>query len=239
MALGLGAAGGDLTTPLTVRAAGLDHGLVDGELRERLVQHLAGPLPSQRSGQVDGHVVARSKGGAQRVCASRRQARDGSWIHAGLPLHDGVSLDVDAASACSPGELGVLPRGDVHHGLAVVLDQLLQHDGPGGHVDAERQGFCSEDQFAGPAGESLFNDRFEGGQLPSMVGGDTRAESAPKILIPERLQVSDRQSADVSVSDLPEQGGLIAGRQVHPAGEQLLNGGIADGTAENEPDRGQ
>ena len=150
-----------------------------------------------------------------------------------------MSLDVDAAPACPPGELGVLPRGDVHHGLAVVLDQFLQHDGPGGHVDAERQGFGGEDQFAGPGGESLLHDRLESGQLPGVMGGDPRAEGAPEVLVAERVQVGDRQSADVPVGDLAEQGGLIAGGQVHPGGEQLLDGGVAPGAAEDEPDRGQ
>lgn len=72
-----------------------------------------------------------------------------------------------------------------------------------------------------------------------MMGGDPRAEGAPEILVAERVQVGDRQSADVPVGDLPEQGGLGAGGQVHPGGEQLLDGGVAPGAAEDEPDRGQ
>ena len=89
--------------------------------------------------QVDRHVVRRRERRAQRVGAGRREAGERPRVEPGVPQDDGVALDVDAAPARPAGQLGVLPRRDVGVRLAVPLDELLEHDRAGRHVDAERQ----------------------------------------------------------------------------------------------------
>ena len=72
-----------------------------------------------------------------------------------------MTLDVDAASAGAAGELGVLPRGDRHAGLAVELLELLEHDGARGHVDAEGERLGREHDLHELALEELLDDLLE------------------------------------------------------------------------------
>ena len=83
------------------------------------------------------------------------------WGHAGAPHDDGVTFDVDAAAACTSGQLGVLAGGDIYVGFAVVLGELLQDHGAGGHVDAQREGFGGEDQLNQALREEGFDDLLE------------------------------------------------------------------------------
>ena len=82
---------------------------------------------------------------------------------AGAPHDDRVAFDVDAAAAGASGQLGVFAGGDVHVGFAVVLGELFQDDGAGGHVDAQREGFGSEDQLNQALGEESLHDLLEEG----------------------------------------------------------------------------
>ena len=157
-----------------------DHRPVGLELRERLLQQLAGRRAAEPADQVDRHVVA----GPERDCAAgrcgwrpgRRPARGST---PGLPEHHGVALDVDAAAAGPPGELGVLPRRQVGVRLAVELDQPLEHHGAGRHVDAQRQGLGGEDGLDQPADEQLLDGLLERRQHPGVVGGEP-ALAAPR-----------------------------------------------------------
>ena len=88
----------------------------------------------------------------------RGEAGDRARVEPGLPQHDRVALDVDAAATRTTGELGVLPRRDVGVGLAVPLAQLLQHHGAGGHVDAQGKGLGGEDDLDQAAGEQFLDD---------------------------------------------------------------------------------
>ena len=49
-------------------------------------------------------------------------------------------------------------------GFAVVLGELFQDDGAGGHVDAQCEGFGGEDQLNQALGEEGFYDLLEQGQ---------------------------------------------------------------------------
>ena len=127
------------------RADEADDGTVGLELREGRLEDLAGALAAELAHEVDGHVVGRPEARAQRVRARRREARDRRRVETAVPEHDGVTLDVDAAAAGAPGQLGVLGRRDVDVVLAVELHELLEHDGARRHVDAEGQGLRGED----------------------------------------------------------------------------------------------
>ncbi len=94
-----------------------------------------------------------------------------------MPEDDRVPLDVDAAPPGPAGELGVLPRRDVGVGLAVPLDELLEHDRAGRHVDAERERLGREHRLDQPAREELLDDLLEGRQQPGVVRGEPALEA--------------------------------------------------------------
>ena len=146
--------GGDRLGVAGERPGQPDHGTVGLELGERLLQQRPGPRPADAADQVDGHVVGGGERRLERVGAARGEPGDGPRVEPRLPEHDRVALDVDAPAPGAPGELGVLPRRDVGVGLAVVLDQLLQHDAARRHVDAQREGLGGEDDLGQARGRS-------------------------------------------------------------------------------------
>ena len=132
----------------------------------------------------DGLKVERS--GYVRVPASPASARR---VHAALPQHHGVALDVDAAPPGPAGQLGVLAGGDVGVLLAVPLDELLQHHRAGGHVDAQRQGLGGEDGLDQAAYEQLLDDLLEGRQHARVVRGDAPLQALQPLVVAEDMQV--------------------------------------------------
>ena len=88
-----------------------------------------------------------------------------------------MTFDIDATPAGSSGELRVLPRREFDVGLAVPLDQLLQHDGSRRHVDAKGEGFRGEDHLEqARALATLLVDRsrdedWEGDQRLPLIAG--------------------------------------------------------------------
>ena len=166
-----------------------DHGLVGLELGEGLLQQLAGGLAAVLVDQVDRHVVRRAERRAERVGPGRGQPGDLARVHARLPEHDAVTLDVEAAAAGAAGELGVLPRRDVGVGLAVPLGELLDDHGAGRHVDAQRQGLGREDHLAQAADEQLLDDVLERRQHPGVVRGDAAGQAVEEVVVAEDVQV--------------------------------------------------
>ena len=194
---------------------------------------------TERAQQVDGHVVARRERRHQRVRARRGEPRDPLRVHRGCPLHDGIALRVDAASARTARHLRVLPGREVDVRLAVVLDQLLQDHGARGHVDAQRQRLGGEDDLDQAAIEELFDDVAESREHPRVVCGesaDHRSAPAPEA---EHFEVLGRDVGDPGVDD----GGdlLLLGHvgEFHAGGAELLQRALATGAGEDEHDRGQ
>ena len=146
------------------------------ELRERRLEQRRGPCPARLAGQVDGHVVRRAEAGVQRVGPGPREAGDAPRVQARLPQHDRVALDVDAAPPGPPGELGVLPRRQVGVRLAVPLVEPLDHDGAGGHVDAQRERLGGEHGADQAGREQLLDDLLERRQQPGVVRRDAAAQ---------------------------------------------------------------
>ena len=93
-----------------------------------------------------------------------------------MPHNDRVPLDVDAASSCPAGELGVLPRRDVGVRLAVPLHEPLEHDRTGRHVDAQGKGLGREHGPDQPLDEQLLHDLLERRQQTGVVRGDAALE---------------------------------------------------------------
>jgi hypothetical protein len=178
-----------------------DDGAVGLELAQRLLQQLARGPGAQAPDEVDRHVVAGPERAAQRVGPRRRQAGDLHGVHAGLPDDDGVALDVDAAAPGPPGELRVLPRGEVGVALAVVLDQPLQHDGAGGHVDAQREGLGGEHRADEPADEQLLDGLLERGQHAGVVRGDAPLQRLAPLPVAQHRQVGLGQLRGVLLDD--------------------------------------
>ena len=107
----------------------------------------------------------------------------------GRPDHHGVPLDVDAPAAGAPGELGVLPRGQVDVRLAVELDQPFQHHAAGRHVDAQRQRLGGEDRLDQAADEQLLDDLLERRQHAGVVGGEAALQPVEPLPVAQHGQV--------------------------------------------------
>ena len=124
-----------------------------------------------------------------------------------------MSLDVDAAPTGSPGELGVLPRGQVRVGLAVPLVQLLDDHGPGRHVDAERERLGREHRADQAGREQLLDHLLEGGQHAGVVRRYAAPEPVQPLTVAEHGQVFRRDIRGAALGGLLDQFGLFRRRQ--------------------------
>ena len=138
-----------------------------------------------------------------------------------------------------PGELGVLPRCDGHPRLAVELLELLEHDGAGRHVDAEREGLGGEDDLHQLALEELLDDLLEGRDHAGVVGGDAPFEPFEPRVVPEHAQVLVAQARAALLDQVPDLVALPLLGEAHIRAQHLLHGLVAADPAEDEEDRGQ
>jgi len=214
-----------------------DHRPVGLELAERLLQQLPRGGHAEAADEVDGHVVAGPEGAAQRVGAGRGQPGDLLRVHPGLPDHHGVTLDVDAAAARAAGELGVLAGGQLGVRLAVELDQPLEHDGAGRHVDAQCEGLGGEHRPHQAADEQLLHGLLERGQQPGVVRGDPPLQRVAPLPVAQHAQVALRQVTGAALDDPADLGDLVVAGQPQPGPDALRDGGVAAGAAEHEGDR--
>ena len=213
-----------------------DDGPVRLELGKGRFEDLPGAGPAELRQEVDGHVVRGPETGVQRVGPPRGEAGDGGRIRAGLPQHDGVALDVDAATPGAARQLGVLPRRDVDMGLAVELVQLLQHDAAGRHVDAKGKRFGGEDGLDQPVDEQLLHDLLEGRQHPGVVRGETAQQAVPPAPETEHIEVIRGDVLGGLVDALGDDLLFPLGGQPESGRDALGHGGIAAGAGEDERD---
>ncbi|KZM36846.1 hypothetical protein OJAG_04830 [Oerskovia enterophila] len=215
------------------------HAAVGLELGERRLQDVAGALAPDLRHEVDGHVVGGAEGGLERVQALGRQTREGHGVQPWMVDDDGVPLDVDAPAPGTPRELGVLPGGHVDVRGAVPLDELLEHDRAGGHVDAQGQGLGREHDLDQAAAEQVLDDLLEDGQHPGVVGRDAARERLAPGPVPQDVEVLGGQGRAALLdhgTDLRLLGGC---GQAQARGQALGHRGLAPGPREDEEDRGQ
>src|SRR5690606_14269983 len=134
-------------------------------------------------------VVGRTEARVQRVRAAGCQRCDSLRVHARCPLHDGMAFHIDATTTGTPGELGVLPRGDRDPGLAVELLHLLEYDRARWHVDSECQSLGGEDGLDELAPEKLLHDLFESRKHAGVVSGDTAFQALAPLPESEYIEV--------------------------------------------------
>ena len=176
----------------------------------------------------------------ERIGAGRGEAGDLARVHARLPQHDAVALDVEAASTGAAGQLGVLPRRDVGVRLAVPLRELLDHHRAGGHVDARAPASRSRrPTLTSPRTEQLLHALLEGRQHPGVVGRDAARQPVEELVVAEHLQVVVGQVA-AALLDVGEDLVALLGVGEPDVGRQALRDRrVAADPAEDEHDRGQ
>ena len=185
-------------------------------LRKRPLQQLVGLLGAHLVDQVDRHVVGGGEGAAQRERACRGQPGDLGGVGGavvGIPQHDRVSLDVDAAAAGPTGQLGVLPRCQRQMLFAVVLHQPLEHDRAGGHVDAQRQRLGGEHRLHQAGGEQLLDRVAERRQHPGVVRGQAAQQAFAPLVEIEHHQVGVVEVCGAPIDDLGDPFALVVGGQ--------------------------
>ena len=171
-------------TSLLHNERGVDLELGEGE-REKMV----GVLALIATNHVHGHVGRRSKCRTELVGALRREV--GHLIKGGVRREEGrcVAHRVDAPSAGSAGELGVLPRREHLVALARELGQFFDHDRACRHVDAQRQRFRGEDDLHQSFEEARLDGFLEGRNESGMVRGEAVLETAQESLVVEHPQI--------------------------------------------------
>ncbi len=234
---------GDLTEHLLAARHALDQpddgpvGLVLGE----------GPLqePVRLFGahvlhQVDRHVVRRRERTAQRERPGGSETGDVGGIHrgvVGLPQHDGVPFDVDAAPARPAGQLGVLPRRQRRVLFAVVLHQSFQHDGAGGHVDPQSQCLGGEHRLHQARGEEFLDGVPEHRQQSGVVGGEPAQQAFAPFVVAEHDEVGLGQLRAPSVDHLGDAGPFLVVGQPQRRAQALFDRRVASRPREDERDR--
>ena len=122
---------------------------------------------------------------------------------------------------------------------AVELHELLEHDGAGGHVDAEREGLGGEDDLEQASGEQLLDHGLQQRQHAGVVGGVAVHDPASEGCQAQDLLVLDTDLGELLVehgADLPP---LLVVGQPQPGPCALLDRSLASGAGEDEHDRGQ
>ena len=201
-----------------------DDGAVGLELRERGLQNVAGRLASKLPDEVDRHVVGRPKAGPKRIGARRCQTAHRKGVKTPVVQHDGVALDVNAASSRASRQLGVLSRRDVSVRLAVELHQPLQNHGPCRHVDAQGQRLGGEHRTDTARSEELLDDLPERRQHPGMVGRETAGEALDEVPVAQHAKVLVGQALDAFLDRATDPVPLHLRYQPNAAGEQLAHG---------------
>ena len=163
--------------------------VIDLELGEGPGQELEGLGAAESGDEVAGEVVGGAEG---RVQVRRRghghpgHVGDGGLEGVG---DDSVALVVEPAPTGPPRHLGVLPRGQRGSPRTAELRESLEHHGPGGHVDPEREGLGGVDHAEEALTEAELHRLTEGGDEPRVVRGDARLQRLEPLMPPERLEV--------------------------------------------------
>ena len=218
-----------------------DHRAVHLVLGERPLKQCVRLLRSHLADEVDGHVVRRREGTAQREGPGGGQPGDLGGLGGGvggMPDHHRVALHVDPPAPGTTGQLGELPRRQRHVLLAVELDQLLQHHRAGRHVDAQRQRLGGEHGLDQAGGEQFLDGVPEGGQHPGVVGGQAPQQALAPFVVVEHSQVGVGEIRAAAVDHLGD--ALTLGLIGEPqwAAQALRDGTVAAGAGEDEGDRG-
>ena len=215
----------------------LDDTAVGLVLGEGGLEHFASPGPRGAPEQVDRHVVRGPEGRDERVGAPRRQRGDEGGVDPAGGQDDGMPLRVDAASAGSSGQLGVLARAQGRVGRPVPLAQGLQDHGAGGHIDAEGQSLGGVDDLDQARAEELLNGFLEDGKKAGVMGGHALLQGMRPAVESQHAQICCGDLAHVPVDDLTDSGRLGISGQADPGAHGLVDGLLAAGAREHEDDR--
>lgn len=150
-----------------------------------------------------------------------------------------MTLDVDAATAGASGELRVLGRGDLDVRLAVELHQLLQDHRARGHVDPESERLRREDRPDAPCREQLLDDLAEEREHAGVVGGEAAGDALDELVVPEDVEVLPLEDGSPLLDRASVELAVALAHQTHVVAQQLTDGALAPGSAEDEGDRWQ
>ena len=142
------------------------------------------------------------------------------------------------ASPGPAGQLGELRRGQESWRVAGELRELLDHDGAGRHVDAERQRLGGEHDLHQALDEALLDRLLNGGHHAGVVGGDAPARG-PRARGRSRARRGRRRAGRGragrrSRGSVPAPSVSVRRTPASPTGG---HGVVAAGPAEDEADR--
>mmetsp|Transcript_9303 Transcript_9303/g.15939 ORF Transcript_9303/g.15939 Transcript_9303/m.15939 type:complete len:218 (+) Transcript_9303:828-1481(+) len=151
------------------------------ELVEALAHEGLG-VDTFEASEVEEHVVAEVETRVE--CIGR--SLDHSLGHVGLHLlvdhEDDDSAVIDTTTTSTSGHLDVLASGDPAKVLAVELADVREDDGPGGHVEAHREGLCRKERLDETLLEKDLDDLLEDRQQTRVMDADSSTEEGKDVL---------------------------------------------------------
>ena len=150
--------------------------------------------------------------------------------------HNTKSLDVDASSPGSAGQLGVVTRPQRLVAFPIELRKALQDHGLCRHVDAEGKRLSGEDHTEQARFEKILDCLLERRDQPRMVGTDAHLQGRHPVVVAENVQIFIRQMIGSHFRDLPDLGTLSGVGEPQPRLGETTSRSIAPGATENEVD---
>ena len=150
-----------------------------------------------------------------------------------------MPLGVDAAAPCTAGELGELPRREIRVLDPVELHQLLEHHGPGRHVDPQREGLGREHHLEQSACEEPLDHGLQQRQHPGVVRAVAVQHGPPEGGQAQHFLVLDPDAGQLLVEHGADLAPLGVIGQAQPGAGALLDRALATRPGEDEHDCGQ
>ena len=164
---------------------------------------------------------------------------DVGGIDVGMPQHDRVALDVDAAAPGAPVSWVYSPGVNGMCCSPLNFTKRLEHHRACRHVDAQSQCLRGEYGLHQSGGEQLLDGVAENRQHSGVVGGQPAQQSLAPFVVVEHDQVGLGSSAAAPVDHLGDAGALLVRGEPQRRPQALLDRGVAAGPGEDERDCGQ
>jgi len=214
----------------------LHHVAIGLVLRERQVEEVVRPLAGVRAHQVGRHVVGGPEHRVEVERAAAGERRDLVERHEGAPQHHRVAQVVEAAPAGAAGELGVLPWREKRVMVAGELAELLDDDGLGRHVDADRQRLGGEDHLHQAFDEARLNRLLERGHHARVVRGDAGFQLHEELGVAQHRQIGGIDAAEACLDDVADAFAIGGAGEVHAGSDHAARCLVALVATEDEAD---
>ncbi len=217
----------------------LDDVSVGPELGERQIQQLPGSFLVVTPHQVGCHVVGRTERRCEYEVLAGGQPGDLFEGHKRRPQHDSLAFGVDPSSTGPPGQLRELCRRERLVVIAGPLRQLVEHNGPGRHVDTEGQRLGREHDLREAPDETGLDRFLHRRDHAGVMRCDAGLETSHEMIELEHLAIARGQRSEAISGDGSDFLAFGRGGQLQAGVDHGASGFRARSATEDEVDGGQ